>query len=72
MSKKIKKLSTGSEPTNIGQFLVVSVRKYMVRKYLISNRFDFLDRFFFAFFFMIPYEIFILFGQEGVYNLNIT
>ena len=38
--------------------LVVSVRKYMVKKYSISDRFGLLDRFF-SRFLIIPYEIFI-------------
>ena len=33
-------------------------KKSMVKKYLISNRFDFLDRFFSRVFFIIPYELF--------------
>ena len=39
-----------SEHTTFSQFWVVSVRKCMVQKFLISYRFDFLDRFFFAVF----------------------
>ena len=38
---------TSSEPTKFAQFWVVSVRKCMVKKYLISYRFVLLDRFFF-------------------------
>ena len=59
-----------SKPTKFAQFLVFSVRKSMVKKYLISNRFDFLDRFF-ASFFIIPYDIYIYFVQKGVCNLRI-
>ena len=49
--KIIKKQMTSSEPTKFAQFLVVSVREYMIKKYLISDRFGFLERFFFAFFY---------------------
>ena len=48
-AKIIKKWRTSSEPTKFAQFLVVSVRKYMVKKYLISDRYDFGGHFFFAF-----------------------
>ena len=44
--KSLKKRMTSSEHTKFAHFWVVSVRKYIVQKYLISYRFDFLDRFF--------------------------
>ena len=44
----IIKRMTSSICTKFVHFLVVLVRKYMVQKFLISYRFDFLDRFFFA------------------------
>ena len=45
--KIIEKRMTSSVATKFAQFLVISVRKCMVKKYLISDRFSFLDRFFF-------------------------
>ena len=45
-----KKRRTSSTCMKSAHFLVVSVRKYMVKKYLIYDRFDFLERFFFEFF----------------------
>ena len=50
---------TSSICTKFAQFWVVSVRKCMVQKFLISYRFDFLDRFFFRGFLMIPYELYL-------------
>ena len=50
MSKKIKKWRTSSASTEFVHFWVVLVRKYMVKKYLISNCFDFLEPFFCVFF----------------------
>ena len=48
-AKTIKKWRTSSKPTKFAQFWVVLVRKSMVKKYLISDRFDFLDSCFSAF-----------------------
>ena len=42
----IIKSRTSSEPIKLAHFLVLLVRKYMVKKYLISDRFDSLDRLF--------------------------
>ena len=50
---------TSSEPTKFAHFLVVSVRKCMVKKYLISDRFSFLDLFFLREVLIIPYELFL-------------
>ena len=44
----------------------------MVKKYLISDRFDLLDRFFSRFFYNVVRAFFILFGKEGVCNFKIT
>ena len=44
--KKIEKWMTRSVATKFAQFWVISVRKCMVKKYLISDRFSFLDRLF--------------------------
>ena len=49
--KIIEKWRTSSASTKFAYFWVVSVRKYMVKKYLISDRFDFLEQFFFRVFF---------------------
>ena len=46
---------TSSEPKKFAQFWAVSVRKYMVQKYLISDRFGFLERFCFRVFSIITY-----------------
>ena len=48
-AKSVKKMGTSSEPTKFAQFLVVSVRKYIFKKYLISNRFNFWIVFFCVF-----------------------
>ena len=45
-AKIIKKWRTKFISKIFAQFWVVSVRKYMVKKYLISNCFDFFNRFF--------------------------
>ena len=55
--KWLKKWRTSIASTKFAHFCVVSVRKYMVQKYLISDRFDLLDRFF-PRFLIIPYELF--------------
>ena len=48
MSKKwIKKWRTSSASTKFTHFWVVSIRRYMVKKYLNSDRFNFLDQLFF-------------------------
>ena len=52
--KIIEKRMTSSKATEFAQFLVVLVRKCMVQKFLISNRLDFLDRFCFRNFLIIP------------------
>ena len=44
--KVVKKWRTNSVSTKFVHFWVVSVSKYMVKKYLIFDRFDFLCRFF--------------------------
>ena len=62
--KIIKKRITSSEHTKFAQFLVVSDRKYMVQKYLISYRFSFSDRFYFRGVLIIPYELFHSFCSE--------
>ena len=54
-AKKNRKWRTISELMKFAHFWIVSVRKSMVKKYWISDRFDFFDRFFSAFFFIIPY-----------------
>ena len=64
-AKNIQKLRTSSEPTKFAQFLVVSVRKSMVQKYLILDCFDFLERFF-CVYLIIPYEIFIVFVKNSM------
>ena len=48
--KIIEKRLTISEPTKFAQFWVISVIKYIVQKYLISDRFEFLERFCFRVF----------------------
>ena len=64
---------SSSVATKFAQFWVVSVRKGMVKKYLISDRFSFLDRFFSPRCFDNSVRaFFILFGQEGVCNFKIT
>ena len=45
-AKLLKKWMTSSEHTKFAQFWVVSVRKWMVKRYLISECFSFLDVFF--------------------------
>ena len=64
----IEKRMTSSEPTKFAQFWVVSVRKCMVKKYLIYDSFSFLDRVFSRNFFIIPYELFLyyLVNKESV------
>ena len=47
-------------------------QKYMVKKYLISDRFVLLDRFSPRFFYNSVRAFFILFGQEGVCTFKIT
>ena len=59
---------TSSEPMKFAQFLVVFIRKSMLKKYLISNRFDF----FCVFFNNYVRAFYILFGQERVCNFKIT
>ena len=49
-AKNIKKQRTSSICTKFAHFLVVSVRKFMVQKFLISYRFVFFIVFFFAIF----------------------
>ena len=49
-AKNIKKRMTSSIWTKFAHFWVVSARKWMVKKYLISYRFILLDRFFFVIF----------------------
>ena len=44
----------------------------MVKKYLISDRFDFLGSFFSRVFYDSVRAFFISFGQEGVCNFKIT
>ena len=58
-TKKIKKRMTSSICTQFAHFLVVSVRKCMVKKYLISYRLFLLDRFFFRGFLIFSYELFL-------------
>ena len=65
---KIKKLRTSSTATKFAQFLVVWDKISMVKKYLISDRYDFVDFFFKAF----CTTFLILFGQERVCNFNFT
>ena len=60
-AKKNVKWRNSSASTKFVQFWVVSFGKYMVKKYLISDRFGFLERFFFCVYFLIPNEIFIVF-----------
>ena len=57
--KILKKRMTSSICTKFAHFLVVSVRKCMVKKYLISYRFVLLDCFFFRGFLIFPYELFL-------------
>ena len=75
--KRIKKRMTSSICKKFAHFWVVLVRKCMVQKFIISYHFDFLDRLFFAFFLIIPYELFQSFcselnGQKWVYIVTIT
>ena len=49
-AKNNQKWRTSSTCTKFAHFWVVPVRKYMVKKYLISDRFDLLDCFFSQFF----------------------
>ena len=62
--KNIKKWMTSSICTKFAHFWVVLVRKCIVHKFLISYRFDFLDRFCFLAFLIILYEIFHIFCSE--------
>ena len=63
-AKNIKKWMTSSICMKFAHFWVVLVRKCMVQKFLISYCFDFLDRFVFRDFLMIPYELFRSFCSE--------
>ena len=55
---------TSSLCMKFAHFLVVLVRKCMVQKFLISYRFDFLDRFFLRFFDDTVRAFFIVFVQK--------
>ena len=70
--KILKKRMTSSICTKFAHFLVVLVRKCMVKKYLISYCFVFFIVFFPQFLDNSVRAFFILFGQEGVCNIKIT
>ena len=70
--KIIKKQMTSSKHTKFAQFWVVSVRKCMVKKFLISYYFVFFSFSTSRFFDNSVRAFFILFGQEVLYNFKIA
>ena len=66
--KILKKWMTTSICTKFAQFWVVSVWKCMVQKFLISYRFDFLDRFFLATFWWFRTSfLYIIWSRRSLY-----
>ena len=63
-AKSYQKRMTSSICMKFAHFWVVLVRKCMVKKFLISYRFEFLDRFFSAIFWWFRTSFFIVFVQN--------